>query len=606
MLDPHGYVWQPTVEQIAQANISKAIKELNLADYKAFHRWSVDHYADFWHYTIQQLKIKFTTQPKTICDIRNGMADPNWLPGARFNIIESCFQADPKKIAIIAQSEQGQSSSLTYQELNNLSNQIASAILASGVKPKEAIGIIMPMTPLAAAIYLGIIKAGCVVVGIAESFVAEEIRTRLQIAQVRAVFTSARCYRGNKSFPLYEKVAAANPKEVILIAEEGITKRTQDYYWPDFICKGSSEFKPIICTPNDHATILFSSGTTGEPKAIPWSHCTPIKCASDAYYHHDIKSYDILAWPTNLGWMMGPWLIYAALINQAAIAIYDGLPTGRIFGKFIQDAKVTLLGVVPSLVKFWRSSGCMEGLNWSSIKCFSSTGECSNAEDMCYLMQLAGNKPVIEYCGGTEIAGGYVTGTMVQPAIPATFTTPALGLDFVLFDEKGRLADKGEVGIIGPSIGLSTELLNRDHYICYYTGMPQLVPERLLRRHGDALMRLDNGYFQALGRADDTMNLGGIKISSAEIERVLNCIDGIKETAAIAIKPPGGGPEQLLICAVLEDASRKNNNWYQIMQQAIKDHLNPLFKIERIEWLEQLPRTASNKIMRRLLRNEYI
>src|SRR5688572_22989055 len=181
--------------------------------------------------------------------------------------------------------------------------------------------------------------------------------------------------------------------------------------------------------------ILFSSGTTATPKAIPWNHTTPIKAAADAYLHHDIRPGDVLAWPTNLGWMMGPWLIYAALVNRAAIALYSGAPSGADFGDFVEKTGVTMLGVIPSLVRAWRESRCMEGRDWSRIRCFSSTGECSNADDMRYLMSLAGNKPVIEYCGGTEIGGGYITGTMIHPAAPATFTTPALGLDFEILDD---------------------------------------------------------------------------------------------------------------------------------------------------------------------------
>src|SRR5262249_33304580 len=193
-------------------------------------------------------------------------------------------------------------------------------------------------------------------------------------------------------------------------------------------------------------------GTTGEPKAIPWTQTTPIKCVADAWFHHDVQPDERLAWPTNLGWMMGPWLIYASLINRASMALYDGAPTGREFGQFIADSGVSLLGVIPSLVKTWRATGCMEGLNWSAIRRFSSTGECSNPDDMLYLMHLAGYKPVIEYCGGTEIGGGYVAATMVQPNVPSTFTSRCMGIVFVLRDEAGQPAPRGETLHLPPPV----------------------------------------------------------------------------------------------------------------------------------------------------------
>ena len=141
--------------------------------------------------------------------------------------------------------------------------------------------------------------------------------------------------------------------------EPPIELRSDDLSWEEFL-SDSGQFNSVGCDPHDHTNILFSSGTTGEPKAIPWTQTTPIKCAADAYLHHDIQQGNVLAWPTNLGWMMGPWLIYASLINQATIALYDGAPTEREFGEFVQNARVTMLGVVPSLVRSLEKYGLYE------------------------------------------------------------------------------------------------------------------------------------------------------------------------------------------------------------------------------------------------------
>jgi acetyl-CoA synthetase len=248
----------------------------------------------------------------------------------------------------------------------------------------------------------------------------------------------------------------------------------------------------------------------------------------------------------------------------------------------------------------------MENFDWSSIKVFSSTGECSNADDMNYLMSLANNKPIIEYCGGTEIGGAYITSTLIQPIAPTAFTTAALGIDFVLLDEQGQLTDNGEIALIPPSIGLSTALLNKDHHAAYYADMPTLPSGQILRRHGDQIKKFPNGFYCALGRADDTMNLGGIKVSSADIERVLADEPNIIETAAIAVTPQGGGPSELIIYAVTQPNTVLNKlEMKNTLQKSINMHLNPLFKIQDIIFIDALPRTASNKVMRRILRNEY-
>ncbi len=604
--------WFPTDEDITEANITRLMMELNIKTYTEFHTWSVTNRDRFWQMMIDTLGIKTIDTHAVAQKDATGTATNL----AKLNIVDSCFSAPDNATAVIAQRENDEDLiTLTYQELERLTNRVANGLVDIGLEQGDAVAVDMPMNAESVAIYLGIVKAGCVVVGIADSFAPDEIATRLRIGKAKAIFTQDYINRAGKRLPLYEKVIAANaPKAIVFSCESSDTvaqiEREGDVTWRDFL-SDTETFAPIPCDPDAHTNILFSSGTTGEPKAIPWTHTTPIKCAADAYLHHDIHPGDVLAWYTNLGWMMGPWLIYASLINKATIALYDGVPTGREFGVFVQKAKVSMLGVVPTLVRAWKNTDCMHGLDWQAIRAFSSTGECSNPEEMLYLMSLAGYKPVIEYCGGTEIGGGYVTGTRVQPAAPATFTTAALGLDFLLFDDNGEPTRNGEVFIVPPSLGLSTTLLNADHNEVYFAG----TPRQNLRRHGDAIEQLGNGFdtepwlegtkYRVLGRVDDTMNLSGIKVSSAEIEEVLNVVDGIQETAAVAVSPKDGGPSQLIIYAVLavSESQPTKQEIHNSLQAEISQHINPLFRIHDVVIVDALPRTASNKVMRRLLRD---
>ncbi|RUR72403.1 AMP-binding protein [Chlorogloeopsis fritschii PCC 9212] len=596
--------WFPSPEQIQATNIAALMKELKLDSYAELHAWSAQHRAEFWEMMIKRLGICLQKSYTQIVDLSQGVELPQWLVGARLNITDSCFQAPADNPAIIFQPEGGALTTWTYGELQALTNRVANGLVEAGFVPGDAIAIAMPMTAESVAIYLGIVKAGCVVVSIADSFAADEIATRLRISKAKAIFTQDYIRRGGKQLPLYAKVVdAKTPRAIVLASSPSITLRLGDLTWEKFL-SSNEKFDAFSAHPTAYTNILFSSGTTAEPKAIPWTQTTPIKCASDGHLHHDIHPQDVVAWPTNLGWMMGPWLIYASLVNKATIALYYGAPTERGFGEFIQDARVTMLGLVPSLVSNWKTTACMQGFDWSAIKAFSSTGECSNPQDILFLMSLAGYKPIVEYCGGTEIGGAYITGTVVQPAIPSTFTTPALGLDFVILDEEGHLADKGEAFIVPPSIGLSTELLNKDHHQVYFANAPSLG--QALRCHGDQIEQLPNGYYRALGRVDDTMNLSGIKVSSTEIEQILNTVEGICETAAIAISPPEGGPSLLIIYAVVESNVKADKEALKAsLQTAIKQRLNPLFKIHDVVIVESLPRTASNKVMRRVLRDRY-
>ena len=605
---PHtAAAWLPDESETPKTNIARFMAKHNQTDLSLFHDWTTTHYDTFWKHIIHELNIAFHIPPHTMVSLEKGVEQPSWLPGAKLNIAESCFMAHPERIALISQKKGGKIERMRYGELNKLSNQIANSLIKQGFKPRDAIAIDMPMTPFAVAIYLGIIKMGGVVVSIADSFSSEEIALRLTIARAKAIFTQDVILRDHKILPLYEKIVAAHAPTAIVLSSDNTVRcslRKDDIAWSDFLVS-NDEMTAYSCDPMSPCTILFSSGTTNQPKAIPWNHTTAIKAASDAYFHQDIQHDDIITWPTNLGWMMGPWLIFAGLINQATIGLYDDVPREREFGQFIQDANVTVLGVVPTLVSSWRHTKCMEGLDWQTIKTFTSTGECSNPEDMFYLMHLAGYKPVIEYCGGTEIGGAYLTSTLIEKNCPSVFTTPAVGLDICILNDEGKVDDTGEVALIPPSIGLSTELLNADHHQTYYADMPKNHDGRILRRHGDQVIKLAERCFCVLGRADDTMNLGGIKVSSAEIERALAGLDDIQETAAIGVSPTGFGPSQLVIYAV----TQRNLNSDEIkktMQQRINSRLNPLFKISAIEFVKELPKTASNKIMRRVLRKQHI
>jgi len=306
--------------------------------------------------------------------------------------------------------------------------------------------------------------------------------------------------------------------------------------------------------------------------------------------------------------MMGPWLIFATFINKGTMALHEGAPIGVDFINFVNESKVSMLGVIPSLVRSWRLSGVVDQDIWKNINVFSSTGEPSNREDYLWLMSRTRYRaPVIEYLGGTEIGGGHITGSVVQPASPSTFSTSALGIDFIFLDEENEPVKEGAMGevfLIPPAIGLSQTLLNKDHEKEYYANCPPGLNSEILRRHGDHIAKLYNGYYKAQGRADDTMNLGGIKVSSLELERVINNHEAVYENAAIAIQPDGEGQEKLVIFIILK-TDIQNNQLKNELNKIIAIKINPLFKIYDLVITKSLPRTASNKLMRRTLRNEY-
>ena len=609
---PPPPAWVPGADRVSNSNLAAVMTTLEVENYDELHRWSVDHRAEFWDHAIKRLGISLARPASATIDLSNGPAQPVWLPGAELNIADSCFQPPDCTIAVaVGREGSDRIVTHTYGELEALANRVANGLREHGFPPGAAIALYMPMNFECLAAYLGIVRAGCAVISIADSFAPPEIRRRLEIAGAAGIITVDHFTRGGRAVQLYEKVVEADAPRAIVIPERDERStglRAIDLAWQDFLSENVS-FASVVGRPETITNILFSSGTTGDPKAIPWTHLTPIKCAMDGHFHQDIQAGDVVAWPTNIGWMMGPWLIYATLVNRACIALYEGLPSGPGFAEFVRHAGVSMLGVVPSLVRAWHDSGACDGIDWPLIRAFSSTGEPSNRHDYLWLMSLTGYRaPVIEYCGGTEIGGGHLTGTVVQPASPSAFSTPALGLDLAILDEDGRPVienSEGEAFIVPPSIGLSQTLLNRDHDAVYYDDCPAGPDGEVLRRHGDQVARLPGGYFRAQGRADDTMNLGGIKVSSLELERVLEHHADVFEAAAVAVQPGGEGAEKLVVFVVLSEDSERDVLLKELAATVAK-RLNPLFKIHDLVIVDSLPRTASNKLMRRELRRQYV
>lgn len=643
--------WFPETENRDNTNVGRLMGMKNMTNYEDFYNWSIDSPEEFWDLCIKETGAVFDIPYNSVFDHshpEHGIRSVEYLSGAKLNIALSCFsRRTPDEPALVYASEIDPTlKTMSFAQLDALSNRVSNSLLRSretgglGLSFGDAVGICMAMTPEAVAVYLGVIKAGLAVVSIADSFSAAEIETRMRLANAKAIFTQDVVYRKDKFLPLFARISQAGnlsseggyeaPQTVVLPGNDindaihssvvPIMKPGIDRDWLTFLGDSSESFETVIVPANHICNILFSSGTTGEPKVIPWFHSTPIKCAVDGFLHQDIHCGDVVAWPTNLGWMMGPWLLFQ-MINGATIALFSGVTSTSLFCQFVDQANVSMLGVVPSLVKAWEFSNATKGSNWTKIKKFSSSGEASDPIAMQWLMSRAGYKPIIEYCGGTEIAGSYMSSTMIQPNVPSMFSTPVLGSNFILLDPNGGETDQGEIALIPPALGLSTHLLNRNHHECYYDGMPlRQATGQILRRHGDEIQAVNwtmpndatqYRYYRALGRCDDTMNLGGIKVSSVEIERVCNEVDMINETAAIGVSPLNGGPSSLIIFVILQDEYKKDETITSAslkpkLQNAIKAHLNPLFHVGDIIIRDTLPRTASNKVMRRILRDEYI
>ncbi|XAR51262.1 Acetate--CoA ligase [Bertholletia excelsa] len=637
---PDPPAWMPDPENVLSTNVGQLLEKHGeeilgsrykdpMSSFRDLQEFSVSNPEVYWKCVLDELCISFSVPPRCILQEDPSSPGGQWLPGAHLSCVKNCLSVNNKRTLddiMVIWRDEGEDElpvkRMTLMELRIEVWLVAYALETLGLDKGSAIAIDMPMDVNSVVIYLAIILAGYVVVSIADSFAPSEIATRLRISEAKAIFTQDYIIRGDKRIPLYSRVIDAQSPVAIVIPSRGsslgMKLREDDISWHEFLEKVNHfrglEFVAVEKPVESYTNILFSSGTTGEPKAIPWAHVTALKAAADAWCHTDIQKGDVVAWPTNLGWMMGPWLVFASLLNGASMALYNGSPLGTGFAKFVQDAKITMLGVIPSIVRTWKATNCTASYDWSTIRCFGSSGEASSADEYLWLMGRGRYKPVIEYCGGTEIGGAFVSGSLLQPQSLAAFSTPVMGCSLFIIGNDGiplppNVPGVGELALGPLMFGASTTLLNADHYNVYFKGMPTWNG-KVLRRHGDVFELTAQGYYRAHGRADDTMNLGGIKVSSVEIERICNGVDDrILETAAIGVPTRGGGPERLVIAVVFEKSSDLSVDLSKLkmsFNSALQSKLNPLFKVFHVAPVSSLPRTASNKVMRRVLRQQFL
>ncbi|MEP6849496.1 MAG: AMP-binding protein, partial [Acidobacteriota bacterium] len=400
-------------------------------------------------------------------------------------------------------------------------------------------------------------------------------------------------------------------------------------------------------------------GTTGKPKGIAHTHASfPIKAAQDMAFGTDVGRGTRISWYTDIGWMMGPWLIYGALINGATICIYDGAPdypTPDRMWEFCAKHKVEVLGISPTLVRGLAaheesvssphvSKGSVENEklprsrkeakkdpyerhDLSSLRIFASTGEPWNPSPWWWLFEKVGNSklPIINYSGGTEISGGILMGNPLLPIKPCSFPAPCPGMDVDILDENGAPVKPGEVGelvIKQPWIGMARGFWKeKERYLdTYWRRFKDIWV------HGDFAMRDKDGHWFILGRSDDTLKVAGKRVGPAEVESILVSHPQVVEAAVIGVPDEMKGTIMVAFCVTAESfpQSRKAAKQetaetrpvgsvpvaateLEIALKALvaRDMGKPLAP-SKIHFVSALPKTRNAKVMRRVIRSAYL
>jgi acetyl-CoA synthetase len=628
MKEDHPIAWRPTDDGIARAQLTRFLSFCGLRSFAELQQRSTEDVAGFTDDLLRFLGIRFARPYTRVLDASRGIEWPRWCVDARMNITESCLdrwieeEESAARPAVIWEGEAGEVRTLSYHELWDEVCRCAAGLRACGLNPGDAIGLQLPMCPEAVIALLAINRMGAIAVPLFSGYGPAAVESRLSDVGARALFTCDGFPRRGRNVRVKQAAdeAVANLPAVCRLFVVRRTNETvpmkagRDLYFDQLLETGARNPKlrfAEVVEAETPAMLIYTSGTTGRPKGILHTHCGfPVKAAQDMCFGTDVGPGARIGWVTDIGWMMGPWLIYGATLLGATITLYDGAPdfpaADRLWA-FVANHQVEVLGVSPTLIRSLATHG--DSLparhNLASLRVFGSTGEPWNPDPWWWLFETVGgsNVPIINYSGGTEISGGILMGNPLLPIKPCGFAAPCPGIAADVVDDAGRSVRGavGELVIRQPWIGQARGFWRDDaRYLeTYWSKIPGLWV------HGDWARVDADGHWFILGRSDDTLKIAGKRVGPAEIESVLVAHPAVVEAAAIGVPDAMKGMALVTFC-VLKPGAVGGDGLEAELKESVAAALGKPLRPARVRFVEALPKTRNAKVMRRVIRAAYL
>ena len=608
-----GVVWTPDEAVVEAANVTRLMRAHGIDGLGELRRRALD--PDwFWPAVIDDLGLGLEI-PGPVVDVSEGPAHARWFGGARLNLAESCLdrwvQQAPDRPAASWRTEGGELVELDYRALARMSDGAAGALRELGVEAGDTVGIFMPLAPQTAAVLYGCWKLGAIAVPIFSGFGAEAVARRLADSGARVLVTVDSFVRRGSEVAIKEVADAAladspGVERALVWRRSGAEVAWTEGRDVDWDAVVAAEPEPISeQLPADHpALLIYTSGSTGSPKGAVLTHAgLLVNVAKDAAYHVDVGGSDRLCWVTDIGWIMGAWEIVAAGTAGACVCLIEGAPatpTDRLW-RLVGDERVTILGVSPSLIRGLAAARAEPDANHElgSLRILGATGEPWSPAAYTWLSEEVGGGrcPIINISGGSEVGGCFLAPTPIQELESCSLGAPALGMDVAVFDESGAPVAAGVVGELvcrRPWPGMTKSLWNDERRFIdtYWSRFPGVWV------HGDWASYDERGQWFLHGRSDDTLNIGGQRIGPAEAEAALTALPEVADAAAIAMPDPVKGQAMWCFAVAAGDAEPDPDE----LADAVAAALGKPFRPARVVLVADLPRTRSQKILRRVVR----
>lgn len=550
-----------------------------------------------------------------------------WFEGAKLNITENCLDRHlptrGNKTAIIFEPNNPNEEALhiTYRQLHERVCRMANVLLDHGVKKGDRVCIYLPMIPELAVALLACARIGAIHSVVFAGFSANALSTRINDSDCKMVLTSDGSYRGPKSIDLkgiVDKALEACPgvENVLVVKRTGSEihmEEGRDHWLQPLLDEAYADCVAEVMDAEDPLFILYTSGSTGRPKGMV--HSTAGYMVYTAYTFKNVFQYrenDVYWCTADIGWITGhSYIVYGPLANGATTLMFEGVPSYPDYGRFwevVEKHKVNQFYTAPTAIRALAKENLdyVEKYNLSSLKVLGSVGEPINEEAWHWYNNNVGkkNSPIVDTWWQTETGGIMITPIpYVTPTAPTYATLPFIGIQPALMDEnakeiKGNQVD-GRLCIKFPWPSIARTIWGnhdryRDTYFSAYENMYFT---------GDGALRDAVGYYRITGRVDDVIIVSGHNLGTAPIEDSINEHPAVAESAIVGFPHEVKG-NALYGFVILKETgeSRDRENLRKEINQQITEHIGPIAKLDKIQFVSGLPKTRSGKIMRRILR----
>jgi acetyl-CoA synthetase len=618
--------FEPSAEFVKAANVS------GMSAYNALCQQATDDYEGFWAKLARELLVWSKPFTKTLNE--DNAPFYKWFEDGELNVSANCLDKHlntiPNKVAIIFEADDGTIINVTFKELYHRVCQFANGLKKLNLTIGDRVIIYLPMgidavVAMQACARLGLIHS--VVFG---GFSAKSIHERILDAGAVAVITADGQYRGGKTLPLKNAVDEAialggceSIKNVVVLKKTGLDIETKpnDIWWHDLIAGVADTCEPVMVNAEHPLFLLYTSGSTGKPKGVQHSSAGYLLHAMNTMrWTFDIKDNDVFWCTADVGWITGhTYVAYGPLAMGVTQIIFEGIPTYPDAGRFwqmIQNHKVSIFYTAPtairSLIKAADTTPATHPKNYdlTSLRILGSVGEPINPEAwMWYYENVGGNRcPIVDTFWQTETGGHVITPLPgATTLVPGSCTLPFPGIDIAVVDETGTDVPWGTGGLLvikkpWPSmirtIYNDPERYKSSYYPADLGGSTYLA--------GDGAVRdAKTGNFTIMGRIDDVLNVSGHRLGTMEIESALVSNPLVAEAAVVG-KPHDIKGESVVAYVVLKGTRPEGDEAKKIVAQLrdwVGKEIGPIAKPDEIRFGDNLPKTRSGKIMRRLLRS---